>query len=300
MSKSVYEIVQEKMIKKIEEAIANNEKLPWQKPWSGRMPVNYVSRKPYRGINVFMLMDEGSEFITFKQIQELRKKNPEIKLKKGSKSEMVVFFTMKQYKEKDEETGEEVVKQRPILKYYNVFPIHTVEGLESKFETFEHNQIEEAGRVITSYVEESGIGYEEIEGFGQAYYRPLNDSVHVPAMSGYKEIEKFYNVCFHELAHSSGHPSRLNRFDISAGSHVFGSESYSKEELVAEMTASMMLGSLGINTESTEANSQAYLQGWLKAVKNDVKLLISASNQAQKACDMILGNAVEKQEQEVA
>lgn len=284
----VYEIVQEKMISKIEEAIKNGEPLPWQKPWCGHLPVNYVSRKPYRGINVFMLMDAGSEFITFKQIKELQKKDSKVKLRKGSKAQMVVFFKMKEYKEENEITGEEEEKVHPILRYYKVFPISAVDGLESKFKSFEHNSIDEAERVINEYVEDSGIGYEEIEGGNRAFYRPLNDSVHVPSKSCFKEIEKFYSTVFHELAHSTGHPKRLNRFDTSVGSHIFGSESYSKEELVAEMSASMMLGSLGINTIITEKNSQAYLRSWLKSVKDDVTLLIKASNLAQKVCDLML------------
>lgn len=297
MANKVYQIIQEKMIQRIEECIKTGENLPWNKPWSSNMAVKYITRKPYRGINVWLLEEIGSEFITYTQLTKLQKKNPEIKLKKGCKKHMVVFWKLNEYEKV--ENGEIETTKVPLLRYYNVYSISDVQGLETKFTQFTHlNNYEEVENIISSYTQNNNIKYSEMN-INEAFFIPAKDEVCVPKKEYFEEIEKFYSVTFHELGHSTGIPTRLNRYSLTTSSKLH-LENYSKEELVAEMTASMLLGLLNINTTSTEENSIAYLQGWMKAIKEDVSLIVSASAQAQKACDMIMGISCEDKKSNVA
>lgn len=293
MSK-VYNYVQETIIKRLEEAIENGGTAPWRKPWKGINFVNYVTRKPYRGINLLLLPEPG-EYITFNQISKLREKDSGIKLRKGCKKHMVVFWSFNQSKKKKEEDGEEVVviNQAPIFRYYSVYNIKDVEGLESKFDGMdnEHESIEKAEKVIDNYGKENGIDINIIKGSDRAFYNIVKDFVSVPDKSQYKNIAEYYSTMFHEIVHSTGHPKRLKRFTENE-SHIFGSESYSKEELVAEIGANMLLGTLGIEHEEAQENSIAYLRSWLRAIKDDVKFIVSASQKAQKAVDYILGETI--------
>ena len=277
----VYQIVTDKIIAMIEEAIKNGDVLPWSKPWTvNNTAVNYVTQKPYRGINRYLLM--GGEWITWNQICDEQKKNPNVHLKKGSKASIVVYYNFKEKKIDDDET-----KMIPFLRYYNVFNISDVEGLESKRETvsFDHNPIEEAEAIADGYIQREDVKLSIIEQ-DRACYSPMFDEVRIPPMDKFAKVEEYYSTLFHELTHSTGHTKRLNRLSCAA---FFGNEEYSKEELVAEMGAAMLCGRVGI--ENTTNNSAAYLQNWLNAIKNDVTLLVSASGKAQKAVDLITGEA---------
>lgn len=271
---NIYEIVTNKIIEKLEKGT-----IPWRKPFVERRPVNWLTQKPYRGINLLLL--DGGEYATFKQIKEHGGK-----VKKGEKSHIAVFF--KWIEKETERDGEIEIEKIPLLRYYRVFEINTqCEGLESKRknDVFDHNPIEEAERIVQSYPNAPKITHVS----GEAYYSPLEDRVNVPDKRDFERVEDYYSVLFHELTHSTGHSSRLNRKGITTlVNNPFGSETYSKEELVAEIGASMLCGVVGIDYLTID-NSTAYIQGWLKALKNDKRLIISASQQAQKACDYILG-----------
>src|ERR1700691_1238517 len=127
-----------------------------------------------------------------------------------------------------------------------------------------------------------------IEQHSHAFYRPSADMVGMPARSCFQSPEGYYSTLFHELTHSTGHKSRLNRFEENSTDHQFGSESYSKEELIAEMGAAMLAGMAGIS-QATLSNSASYLQSWINRLKSDSRLVISAASLAQKAADYILG-----------
>lgn len=289
MSKKVYQIVTERIIQKVEEAIENNDMLPWQKPWVyANAPRNYVSGKQYRGVNNLLL--EGGEYITWTQICELKKQNPSIKLKKGCKKEMVVYFNFTEYDiEKTDSNGKTIIEQQkvPFLKYYNVYNINHVEGIKSKLKdiTFEHNPIEQAQQIIDNYVTREKIHLSH-EICDKACYSPLTDSITLPSISQYPVVEEFFSTTFHELAHSTAASHRFNR----SIRNTYGDEQYSKEELIAEITSCLIMGHCGIQTPLTEKNSVAYLRGWLKTLQDNVTLIVSASSQAQKAADYILGN----------
>jgi antirestriction protein ArdC len=120
----------------------------------------------------------------------------------------------------------------------------------------------------------------------QAYYRPLTDTVNMPERCLFPKAEHYYSVLFHELTHSTGHISRLDRATL-RDLLAFGDTNYSREELCAEMGAAYLCGATGIANETVN-NSAAYIQGWLGKLKHDKKLLIQAAAQAQKAADFIL------------
>ena len=121
----------------------------------------------------------------------------------------------------------------------------------------------------------------------EAYYSPSRDTVVVPMKEQYQHINEYYSTTFHELVHSTGHKNRLNRLETTAVAS-FGSETYSKEELVAEIGSATILSALEIETKRTFTNSIAYIQNWLNVLKNDNHFIISASSQAEKAVDYIL------------
>ena len=103
----------------------------------------------------------------------------------------------------------------------------------------------------------------------------------------YKAINEYYSTTFHELTHSTGHKNRLNRLQTGAVA-AFGGEEYSKEELVAEIGSASLMNMLGIETTKTFRNSAAYIQSWLKVLKNDNKFIVSAASKAEKAVNYIL------------
>lgn len=290
MANKVYEIVTQRIIQKIEEAIKNRDVLPWQKPWVyTNAPQNYITGKRYRGVNN-LLFDAG-EYITWAQLCDLQKQNPSLKLRKGSKKEIVVYFNYSEYdKERTDVNGKTVIEKQkvPFLRYYNVFHIKHIEGLESKIQevTFNHNPIEQAQQIFDGYVKRENIKVKHQKG-DMACYSPITDSITLPLMEQYPILEEYYSTVYHELAHSTGACHRLNR-NINS---FFGDTQYSKEELVAEITASILLGHCGIQTPATEKNSIAYMRSWLKALQNNVTMIVSASSHAQKAADyLLIGN----------
>jgi antirestriction protein ArdC len=173
-----------------------------------------------------------------------------------------------------------------LLRYYRVFNIEQCEGLNALYgdDRKPVNPIEECESIANRMPNPP-----RIEQHSQAFYRPSADMVGMPSRTCFESPEAYYSTLFHELTHSTGHTSRLNRFDENSTDHQFGSESYSKEELVAELGAAMLAGIAGIS-QTTIANSASYLQTWINRLKSDSRLIISAASNAQKAADYILGN----------
>lgn len=278
---NVYEMVTERIIEQLESGI-----IPWQKPWTGSKngAYNRVSMKPYSILNQMILQHSG-EYATFKQWTETGGH-----IRKGARSEIVTFWKM-QLVEEEEEDGTKVKKQIPLLRYYNVFHISQVDGVEpkEKIELQEHEPIEEAERVKLEYMEREHLQiYEKIT--DKAFYTPTSDYIEVPCKEQYEHIEEFYSTLFHEMVHSTGHFKRLNRLESGASAR-FGSATYSKEELTAEIGSAMILNRLGIETEKTFKNSTAYVQNWLQVLRNDNKFIISASSKSEKAVKYIFNES---------
>lgn len=268
----LYQEVTDKIIEKLEQGT-----VPWRKPFQSMQAVNWVTQKPYRGINA-ILLDDG-EYATFNQIKQAGGK-----VKKGEKSQLIIFWKMTKVKDRDSE-DEEATKLIPFMRYYRVFNVKTqTEGLELKRDRieYEHTPIEEAEMVVENYQEPKYSNE-----LGRAYYRPSDDLVNVPPMEDFEIIDEYYSTMFHEIVHSTGHQGRLNREGITEIAS-FGSETYSKEELVAELGASFLCAKTRIINRTID-NSASYIQSWLRALKNDKTLIVSASQQAQKAVDYIMG-----------
>lgn len=231
-----------------------------------------------------MLLKHTGEYATYKQWQDLGGQ-----VKKGEKSEIVVFWKIFETEETNKDTGEKETKKIPLLRYYNVFHISQVEGVEPlKPEQLndEVEPIEEADKIITDYITREHIEFTECRS-NEAYYSPSQDAVVVPMKEQYKVINEYYSTTFHELTHSTGHKNRLNRLETGAVA-AFGSETYSKEELVAEIGSASLMNLLGIETVKTFRNSAAYIQSWLQVLRNDNKFIVSASSKAEKAVNYIL------------
>lgn len=279
MANNVYTYVTEAITKQLEQG-----NIPWVKNWKGQKAINYISRKEYKGINTLLLPFPG-EYLTFKQVQEVKGN-----VKKGEKSHMIVFYNWNS--KEVTENGETKTINIPILRYYNVFHISQCEGITTKCETFkaenENNIITEAEKIISDYVTREKLNFKVILGSDRAYYTPLNDEVILPDIKQFDCTENYYSTAFHELAHSTGNDKRLKRHN-SMKSHKFGSQDYSKEELVAEISSCYLNNIVGIDNSIVFKNNVAYIKGWLKALKDDVKLITIAAGQAQKASNYILG-----------
>lgn len=237
-----------------------------------------------------LLLDSG-EYLTWSQLCDLQKHRPELLLRKGSKSHMVVYFSFqestKEVTKPDGQTEQKAVRI-PFLRYYKVFSIADVEGLEPRRQqvAYQHDPIEAAEAVVRDYIDRESTLTLRYTDEDRACYRPLSDEVSVPSKELYANLAEFYSTLFHELTHSTGHPKRLNRLKAPA---FFGDEQYSKEELTAELGAAMLCGHCGIDNSEASDNSVAYLQNWLSALRNDMTLIVSAAAKAQRASDYILG-----------
>lgn len=279
----VYAIVTERVIALLQQGV-----VPWQKPWHGgeKMPRNLVSQREYRGVNVFLLHAmsyESAFWLTYKQAQELGGN-----VRRGEKACPVVFW---KWLDADN-TASGQRKRVPFLRYYSVFNVAQCEGIKSHLpkpqeSKRDHHPIEAAESVVSAMPRRPEIKH----GLDRAFYSPAGDYVGMPSAERFRSGEDYYSVLFHELTHSTGHESRLNRKSVSGSDghwSAFGSQSHSKEELVAEMGAAFLCGHAGI-VERTLENSAAYVQGWLGRLKDDPKLVVQAAAQAQKASDFILG-----------
>ena len=289
----VYSAVTERVIAQMEQGI-----IPWRRPWVGSsdLALSHVTGKPYSLLNQ-ILLGEAGEFATFKQITEAGGH-----VKKGSKARLVVFWKLLQGQQQDENgkpvldaDGKPLSREIPLLRAYNVFNLMSdVESLPCRYykpaelPTTHAQRIEKADQVFTGYLGRSGVSVRH-ERQGSAYYSPLSDSITLPLIDQFEDSAEYYSTAFHEAAHSTGHSSRLNRSGVT-GIAAFGSETYSKEELTAEISAAGIMNALGLETSGSFTNSAAYIQNWLKALRNDKKLLVGASQRAEKAIALIMGS----------
>jgi antirestriction protein ArdC len=275
----VYEIITETIIQKLQQGV-----IPWRKPWSGGgLPKNFVSQKTYRGINLILL--NNSEFsspfwLTFNQADEIGGR-----IRKGQKSTIVVFWKWLNITDVNEE-DKSIDKQIPFLRYYRVFNIEQTEGIDyaTAHNALDFKPIDRCERVVNEMPERPPI----IHKGTRAFYSPAKDCIRMPPAGHFLSCEEYYSTLFHEMAHSTGHERRLNRKSLSDYA-PFGSKTYGIEELVAEFSASFLCGHTGID-QATVDNSAGYIDGWLRKIREDKKMLIYAAAKAQKAVDYILKN----------
>lgn len=279
---TVYEIVTEQIIEQLNKGV-----IPWKKSWQSGIPRNGISKKEYTGINPFLLSVRGYTnpyWFSFKQVGDAGGF-----VKKGEKSTLIIFGKTYTKPDPDKQEGEISIKELQshlVMRYYRVFNAEQCEGLDTekygtpKLQVF--NRIEAAEKIVASYTNAPVIQHEE----QRAYYMPRLDRVNMPKKETFIDELSYYGTLFHELIHSTGHESRLNREMKGLNEDK---TDYSKEELIAEMGASYLSARAGIFNQSQLEQAGAYIQGWLKALKNDPQMVVSAAAKAQKASDYIAG-----------
>lgn len=282
----IYQIITDRMIERIQ----TEQKLPWKIPWrmsSSGQPRNLITKKPYRGINVWILSNplySSPYWLTYKQAKQLKGT-----VRKGEKGTPVVYWHWFEKKNaKDSDKSERI----PMLRYYTVFNVEQCDDINyPKPEAAPANELgslDDAEQIINNMPKKPQITFAE----ARAYYSPSLDKVNMPKKETFDSLPEFYSVFFHELVHATGHESRCARMKSLNDWNRFGSDPYAKEELVAEMGAAFLCGVVGISPD-VEDNNLAYLQSWIAQLKNDKKLLVQAAGQAQKAVDFILGKVAE-------
>lgn len=280
MKLDIYEAITARILRQLEAGT-----IPWRKPWTGGPsghPRNLASKRPYRGVNVFLLACspfESPYWLTYRQARELGGH-----VRRGEKSTTVVFWRW--LEQEDAETGE--LHRFPLLRQYAVFnaqqcelPPGTVPSLPSA-PTHEFEAINACERIVADMPSPPTI----LRGGAEALYKPSTDTVRIPEPERFGNGEDFYGTVFHELIHSTGHASRLNRPEVT-GDIRFGTRDYSREELVAEMGAAFLCGHAGIENAVIES-SASYIAGWLARLRGDKRLVVHAAAAAQKAADFVL------------
>ena len=280
MNRDIYQAITERFVEQLKRGT-----VPWQKPWFAVQ--NIVSRKPYRGINSLLLGSaefQSPFWLTFKQSLDLGGH-----VKKGEKSTPVIYYKIL---EKRDETGKVVLREDgrpaciPFARWANVFNLDQTEGIRAPSITASQSMLPplERAAAIVGYANLCPIHH---AGFA-ACYSPRDDVIRIPAPSTFHSQEDYYHTLYHEMTHASGHGSRLNREGVTERAR-FGSEPYSREELVAELGAAFLSNEAGILDYVRFENSTAYLGSWIQKLENDPRMIISAASQAQRASDFIMG-----------
>ena len=276
--RDVYDIVSERIIARLE-----SSEIPWKQSWAlSGPPMNFITKRPYRGINILLLSSlsyETNYFLTLKQLSEIGGK-----VKEGEKSQIVVFW--KWPDKNDTAKEEEQKKVAPILRYYSVFNIGQCEGIPIHMIPApvinDNNPIDICENIVIGMPFLPLIKHKE----NRAYYHPFYDYINMPKIEKFDSSESYYDVLFHELVHSTGHQSRLNRKEV-VMLKSNGADEYSFEELVAEIGSSFLNSIAGID-QSQFDNNVAYIKGWLAKLRNNKRFVIDAAVKAQKAVDFIL------------
>jgi antirestriction protein ArdC len=234
---------------------------------------------------VFLLAIQGygsQYWLTFNQAKQLGGN-----VRKGEHGTKIVFWKFDTF-ETETADGETEERKSAFLRYYTVFNLEQTEGLKALLALPPAFPIESAEEIVKGMPNPPTF-----EQDFQAAYIPSRDVVTMPSRTAFESQAEYYSTLFHELTHSTGHAKRLGREGIEK-IQPFGSEDYSKEELIAEMGSAMLCGIAGVE-QATISNSAAYLQSWIKRLKSDTRLVVSAASAAQKAADYIRGASAQTQ-----
>jgi len=300
VKKDLYKTIADTVITSLEQGT-----IPWEKPWHAAglrdLPRSVSTGKAYSGINWFWLemqrMIGGYSspwWLTFKQAKKLGGT-----VRKGQQSAPCIFWKIIE-SEETQEDGKILRKGVPILRSFAVFnldqcdlPEEAIERLAKRLDRLaplaesngdENETIQVADDCLRGFIDREGIGFDH--GGNSAYYSPSEDRIQMPNLEAFKSSEAYYATLAHESVHATGHDSRLSRgFGKKA---AFGSDDYGREELVAELGASMVLSVLDISKPEIEQNRDAYIANWIKAIKEDPRAITVAAGKAAKAADMIL------------
>ena len=281
---TVMAIVTERVIHALEMG-----EVPWERPWCSVTggAYNRISGRRYSLLNQLILTHAG-EYASWKQWTKL---GGTIREDEKERSEIVVFWKMPEVNDRESENEEETQKEQqqrwPLLRYHRVYHISQVDNVASAepVPVYIHEPLPAAEKLLKEYTSREGVHV--LEDFSdQAFYSPVTDSIHIPKREQFKHTEFFYSTAFHEMIHSSGVGKRLNRF--SEENFHYRSRAYSMEELCAEIGSSAIMNYLHLETDHSIRNSTGYIQGWLKALRNDKRMICFAAGQAEKAVSYIL------------
>ena len=277
---SIYKMVTSSIIRHLERGV-----VPWKQPWISGQPRNLLTGNVYKGVNPWILTASASEqeftsrhWLGFNQAKKLGGH-----VRKGEASTLIIFFKPVE-KLVENEDGEQEKKTIPILQYHRVFNIQQIEGISDpdSDQITNHDPLPAAEQIVEGMPNRPPIK----TGNPPPCYDPNTDEVKLPPRSQFLSGEGFFETAFHELAHSTSHPTRLNRQNV--GKARFGGQDYAHEELIAELSASYLCGVAGILPQTVE-NEAAYIASWLQALRADSRLIVRASSAAQRAADFILG-----------
>jgi antirestriction protein ArdC len=280
MNRDIYQTITERFLVQLKSGT-----VPWRKPWLDAQ--NIVSRQPYHGINALLLgsSDFQSPFwLTFRQAVDLGGS-----IKKGAKSTPVIYY---KFLDKTDSDGNPIrqnngtSKRIPFVRWSNVFNLDQTEGVEPPALTISRSDLSASERA-SAIVQKAKLCPIYDSGFA-ALYSPRDDVIRMSSPSAFRSQEDYYHCLYHEMTHASGHGSRLNRDGITQRAK-FGSERYSKEELIAELGAAFLSNEAGILDRVRFDNSAAYLASWIAKLENDPRLIVSAASQAQRSADFIMG-----------
>ncbi len=275
------------LVSKISEALEKGV-VPWHQPWLSGPPRSLSTGKGYRGFNQLLLgycaREHDTPFWgTFRQIKELGGV-----IRKGERSTPVSFWKKLDV---DDPKEDGTTKQVMMCRFYSAFnadqadwpdgePRMVKEWRDKLTKDGPTDRIAAAEKILAEFP-----GKPEFQNKGMvAYYSVTTDTVVVPPIENFSSADRYYQTVFHELTHASGHPKRLNRFPSDSKPST---ESYSKEELVAELGGAFLCHEAGLDVQVEE--SAAYIESWMQKIKEDPRILVSAAGQAAKAADHILG-----------
>ena len=284
----VYQYITDQIISCIE-AGAPKYEMPWNAGIAECRPINVVTNKLYRGVNILSLwaaqMKHGYKTGVWGTYKQWRAVGANVR--KGEKGTMVVFFQDGVRFGEDPNTEEPLTRRFVIVRVSWVFHMDQVYGwkipdlgaMEDKTQV-----LERAERFVTS------TKANVLSGGHHACYQPKEDIICMPHREYFEDsttnsaTQSYYATLLHELTHWSGHKDRLNR-DLSLR---FGSQAYAAEELIAEFGAAFLCADLGISP-SPRVSHSAYIDSWLRLLKSDKKALFSAASKASQAAEYLVG-----------
>jgi len=285
----LYRQVTNSIVAELEKGVA-----PWIRPWKtldarfGGAPFNGFTERGYRGVNVCLLCIAAQKsgyddprWFTYRQARELG-----AQVRRGEKSTMVIFWKERRVQETDSVSGATKEKKVPLLRSYHVFNAAQCEGI-APLDQVDIRPPELRYKAASDLID--GLGVMMNVGGDMAYFVPSSDVIHIPRFEAFESEEHYWSTYLHELTHWTGHKSRLNR----NLANRFGSEAYAAEELVAEMGAAFLCGSLGI---SGRLRHPEYIGHWLEVLEDDKRAVFKASSLAQAAADFVLNRKVDNTE----
>ena len=290
MSNKIFEDVSGRILKQLDEGV-----IPWHAPWIGYgelAPRSHLTGEVYSFLNQILLGRPG-EYVTFGgTVAEGGR------VKKGAKAKAVYFWSIpknEEEEEEEEEGGKRLKKRPPMMRKFNVFHLDDTEGLEPKTaveKELRNNEgvdvDEKAEEVWRKYCERENLNFDVDKLSATAVYSPMLDRILVPSRKQFKSESEYYSTLFHELVHSTGHENRLKRKTFGYGTDE---KARAREELVAEIGASVLCKYVGVNSEGQFQNNVAYIEHWKSFLEEEKGAFIYAACRAQKAVEYIIGKS---------